>query len=324
MSRSTVSRVLNGGWLVSPDAAEAVRAAMARTRYVASHSARSLKTRRSGAVALVVAEGQSRLFEDPTTSTLFRGLNAGLAVHREALYLTLADDDRTRRSLVHQLRSGLLDGAVLLSVHGNDPLYSMVLEDSPSLAVVMSGQPLGAGRRLPYVTARDRSAARMVTRHLLDRGRRHVGIVAGPQDTGSGRERLTGFRSVFDETTAAAGVVAYESLTTGYSEQEGERAMLALLEKAPSLDAVFVASDLLATGALVSLRRLGRRVPDDVAVAGFDDSVLARQAQPPLTTVRIPFELVASELVRLLLARIEGEDPAPVRLDCELVVRDST
>ncbi|BEP15916.1 LacI family DNA-binding transcriptional regulator [Acidothermaceae bacterium B102] len=316
--------MLNGGSLVSPDAAEAVRAAMERTRYVASHSARSLNTRRSGAVALVVAEGQSRLFEDPTTSTLFRGLNAGLAEHGQTLYLTLADDDRTRRSLVTQLRSGLLDGAILTSVHGNDPLYAMVLEGDPAPAVVMSGQPLGAGRRLPYVTVRDRSAARRVTRHLLERGRRHLGIVAGPQDTGSGRERLRGFRSAFDETAAATGVVAYEAMTTGYSEQEGERAMIALLEQAPRLDAVFVASDLLATGALVSLRRLGRRVPDDVAVAGFDDSVLAREAQPALTTVRIPFELATQELVRLLLARIAGEDPAPVRLDCELVVRDST
>ena len=323
VSRSTVSRVLNGGSLVSPDAAEAVRAAMERTRYVASHSARSLKTHRSGAVALVVTENQERLFEDPTTSTVFRGLNARLSEHGQALYLALADDDRTRRSLVQQLRSGLLDGAVLLAVHAADPLFTMLLDPAQhSPAVVMSGLPLGAGRRLPYVSARDKAAARQMARYLIGRGRRHIGIVAGPQDTGSGSERLAGFRAAFD--AAPAGVVPYEAVTATYSAEAGERAMLELAAAAPELDAVFAASDLLATGALTALRRLGRRVPDDIALAGFDDSVLARRAEPALTTMRIPFEQATAELVRLLLARIRGETVTSVRLDCELVVRGST
>jgi DNA-binding LacI/PurR family transcriptional regulator len=96
-----------------------------------------------------------------------------------------------------------------------------------------------------------------------------------------------------------------------------------LLKKSPDLDAVFAASDLLASGALVELRRAGRRVPEDVAVGGFDDSRIARESDPPLTTIRQPLELVAREMVDLLLQRIQGEDGGPRILPTELVVRAS-
>ncbi|UQX89495.1 LacI family transcriptional regulator [Jatrophihabitans telluris] len=324
VSRSTVSRVLNGAVLVKPEVAEAVRAAMERIRYVPSHSARSLNTRRSGAIALVVAEAQERLFEDPTTSTLVRELNAVLPEHEQTLYLTLADDDRSRRSVVGQLRSGLLDGIILTSTHGNDPIYRMLLDAQPTAPVVVFGAPFGDGRKLPYVTVRDQSAARQLTRHLISTGRRHIGIIAGPQDTGGGRKRLLGFRAAFDEQTAAAGITAHEALTDNYSWVEGERAMRQLLDQTPELDAVFAASDLLASGALAVLDRAGRRVPQDIALAGFDDSVLARQARPQLTTARIPFDRLAAALIEVLLARIEGRDVEPVTVDCTLVLREST
>ena len=324
VSRSTVSRVLNGGSLVSPEAAEAVRVAMERTRYVASHSARSLKTHRSGAVALVVTENQERLFEDPTTSTVFRGLNARLGEHGQALYLALADDDRTRRSLVQQLRSGLLDGAVLLAVHAGRP----ALHDVARARAGHAGRGhvrrcrSGAGRRLPYVSVRDKAAARQMARYLIGRGRRHIGIVAGPQDTGSGRER-TGRVPRGVRREAPAGVVPYEAVTSTYSAEEGERAMLDLAAEAPELDAVFVASDLLATGALTALRSLGRRVPTTSPSPGSTTRCwLAGPTRADHDA--IPFEQATAELVRLLLARIRGEDVSSVRLDCELVVRDST
>jgi DNA-binding LacI/PurR family transcriptional regulator len=325
VSRSTVSRVLNGGDRVSPEAAAAVTEAMRRISYVASHSARSLNTRRSGAVALVVAERQERLFEDPTSSVLVRGLNELLPRHDQTLYITLADDERSQRAVVEQLRSGLLDGIILTAAHADDPIFAMLVEAQlAGAAAVVAALPLGAGRKLPHVTVRDQTASRLLTRHLIDRGRRRIGIIAGPADTSGGRRRLAGFRSAFDKRTTAAGVTSFVTVAKDYSAYEGERAMRELLTRARDLDAVFAASDLLATGALNVLDRAGRAVPGDVALAGFDDSILARQADPPLTTARIPFDRMAVELVRLLHARMDGVHPEPVVLDCELILRAST
>jgi DNA-binding LacI/PurR family transcriptional regulator len=158
-----------------------------------------------------------------------------------------------------------------------------------------------------------------MTRHLLERGRTRIATITGPMDTPGGTIRLAGFRAElgeqFDESLVAHG---------DYSRLSGERAMRELLERRLDLDAVFVASDLMAAGALTVLREAGRRVPEDVAVGGFDDSGLAATLVPPLTTIRQPLERISAEMVRLLLEVIDGQEPAAITLPTTLVVREST
>jgi DNA-binding LacI/PurR family transcriptional regulator len=108
-----------------------------------------------------------------------------------------------------------------------------------------------------------------------------------------------------------------------YSQESGERAMTSLLQRAPDLDGVFVASDVMALGVLAALQRSGRRVPDDVVVGGFDDSAAAVVARPSLTTIRQPWRQISLEMVRLLLSLASGEPHAAVILPTELVVRES-
>lgn len=162
------------------------------------------------------------------------------------------------------------------------------------------------------------SSARIMTRHLLDLGRTRVATITGPLDTSGGTLRLEGYRAElgdrFDATLVAHG---------DYSRDSGDRAMRELLDRHSDLDAVFVASDLMASGALVALRESGRRVPDDVAVGGFDDNGLAANVHPALTTMRQPFERISAEMVRLLLEVIEGQDPAAITVPTSLVLRDS-
>jgi DNA-binding LacI/PurR family transcriptional regulator len=316
VSRGTVSRVLNGGQNVSADALSAVNAAIRKTGYVVNQHARAMVTQRSGTVAFVLSEPQERFFTDPNFNVLLRACTQALAEHDIALLLAIAGTPDEQKRVLRFLGGGHVDGALLVSTHTGDPFVGQVLH--LGLPIVACGQPIGHERTLPYVGVDELDGVRQMVAHLQATGRRTVATITGPLDTPGGAKRLAGWR----ETTGAADdtLVAHGD----YSRESGEAAMTELLARRPDLDAVFVASDLMAVGALDALRRAGRRVPQDVAVAGFDDSPVAATATPPLTTMRQPFKRISAEMVRLLLARIEGEPPASVILPTELVERSST
>jgi DNA-binding LacI/PurR family transcriptional regulator len=317
VSRMTVSRVLNGGHHVSPAAVEAVHKAIRKTGYVVNQHARSLVTQRSRSVAFVLAEPQERLFEDPNFNILLHGCTQALADHDIALVLAIAGDREQRARVSRFVTGGHVDGVLLVSTHAGNPLIDALLErDVP---VVACGRPLGYERDVAYAAADDRDGAVQAVQHLIGRGRRTIATITGPLDTPGGVDRLAGYRHVLGER-AEARLVA----TGDYSQSSGEAAMERLLAAAPDLDAVFVASDLMAAGALTALRRAGRRVPDDVAVGGFDDTRIATMLQPPLTTVRQPLARISVEMVRLLRDLVAGKPPAAVILPTELVVREST
>jgi DNA-binding LacI/PurR family transcriptional regulator len=173
------------------------------------------------------------------------------------------------------------------------------------------------------VDADNRGGARKAVGHLARRGRRRIATITGPLDMGVGLDRLDGYR----EGLAAAGLAGAGDLveTGDFTEEGGAAAMERLLGRpGRPVDAVFAASDLMAAGALRALRAAGRRVPEDVAVVGFEDSAVARYAQPPLTTVRQPIEEMGRQATRLLLARVAGEASGMhLILDVDLVVRAS-
>ena len=171
----------------------------------------------------------------------------------------------------------------------------------------------------PIVGVDSISGATAAARHLLERGRRRIATICGPQDMPAGIDRLAGLR-------AGLGTAGLVAVATGdFTRESGERAMRQLLDAAPDLDAVFVASDLMALGALQALRASGRSVPHDVAVIGFDDSPAACYADPPLSTVRQPVVELGRLLARQLVRIIDGEriEDALI-LPTELVVRSST
>jgi DNA-binding LacI/PurR family transcriptional regulator len=319
VSRGTVSRVLNGGHNVSPAALEAVNAAIRRTGYVVNRHARSLITGRSDSVGFLLTEPQERFFEDPNFNVLLSGCTKALAAHDIPLLLMIAGDEAERRRITRYITSGHVDGVLLVSSHSGNPVAEQL--ERAEVPVVACGEPLGLDRHIAYVAVDERGGAHQMVRHLVSCGRRRIATVTGPLDTPGGIQRLAGYR----EQLAAAGLPADERLVAegDYSRAGGEAAMAALLARAPDLDAVFVASDLMAQGALTALERAGRRVPEDVAVGGFDDSPAAHGGRPALTTVRQPWDRISAEMVRLLLARVAGEDPAGVILPTELVRRES-
>jgi DNA-binding LacI/PurR family transcriptional regulator len=319
VSRGTVSRVLNGGHYVSPAAAEAVNDAIRRTGYVVNRHARSLITGRSDSVGFLLTEPQERFFEDPNFNVLLSGCTQALASHDIPLLLMLAGTKDERRRITRYITAGHVDGVLLVSSHSGDPVAEELRE--AGVPLVACGKPIGLGSKVSYVAADDRDGARDMVRHLLEVGRRRIGMITGPLDTPGGVERLAGYKEVLAE----AAIEIDEALVVSgdYSKASGEAGAERLLAQAPDLDAVFVASDLMAQGVLAVLQRAGRRVPDDIAVGGFDDSPAATAVAPALTTIRQPWDRISTEMVRVLLAQIGGEDPAAVILPTELVVRDS-
>lgn len=319
VSRGTVSRVLNGGVNVSPTALAAVNKAIKQTGYVVNTHARSLVTQRSGSVAFILSEPQEKFFEDPNFQVLLRGCTQALAEHDMPLLLSIADSEQDLERVVRFIAGGHIDGALLVSTHAGNPVVGRLA--SLGIPTVSCGLPIGHERELAYVAVNEAEGARMATAHLAGLGRRRVATVTGPLDTPGGRDRLGGYR----EALAQAGLEYDERLIAlgDYTRASGQAGMEELLRRAPDLDAVFVASDLMALGALDALGRAGRAVPGDVAIVGFDDSPSAVSARPPLTTVRQPWRRICEEMVRLLLGLLDGQDPAAVILPGQLVVRET-
>jgi DNA-binding LacI/PurR family transcriptional regulator len=317
VSRGTVSRVLNGGHYVSPAALASVSRAMLQTGYVVNRSARSLVTKRSGCVAFVLAEPQERLFEDPNFNVLIRAATHALAQRDVNLTLMIAGDPEDRARVVRYLQSDHVDGVLLVSTHSGDAVMSEL--QRAGVPIVACGKPLGYEDTIPYVAADDRGGARDMTRYLQSLGRRRIATITGPLDMPGGLERLEGYCDVIGRK------VRRELIANGdYSFESGERAMGVLLDNNPDIDAVFAASDVMAAGALATLRRRGIAVPADVAVAGFDDSRIALTTDPQLTTMRQPLDEIAAHMVELLLEIIDsGEEVKSATFPTSLVKRAS-
>ncbi|MBD0839469.1 LacI family DNA-binding transcriptional regulator [Streptomyces sp. TRM68416] len=321
VGRTTVSRVINGSELVSADARARVLAAIKELDYVPNSVARGLVTNRTNAVALVIPESESRLGSEPFFAALIRGVSGALSETRTQLQLMLVRDQAERDQLTESVATRRVDGVLLVSVHAHDQLPGILME--MGLPTVLAGRR-DENEPLSYVTSDNAGGAAAAVRYLLGSGRRRIATITGALDMDVGRGRLAGWRAAHEE----AGVVADEHLVEvgDFTEEGGRRAMRSLLERAPDLDAVFAASDLMAVSALSELRRQGRQVPGDVAVVGFEDSVLARHTNPPLTTVRQPVEELGRTMAAILLDEITdaASGPRQLTLPTELVVRESS
>lgn len=316
VSRATVSRVVNGRLSVTPEIREAVLRAVDELGYVPNSAARSLVTQRTGSIALVVSEPPTRVFsEDPMFATVIRSASLELESADRQVVLMLAGSPESHARVERYIAGGHVDGVMLISMHGADPLPSAIVR--MGVPVVSYGRP-AVPVSLPYVDNDNVGGAEKAVRHLLEQGRRRIATIAGPQDMIGGQDRLTGYRNALRDSDRRS-IVAIGDFT----RESGAVAMRHLLEDDPALDAVFVANDLMAIGALQTLRQAGRRVPDDVAVVGFDDIEAARYTEPPLTTIRHPIAEQAAAMVRLLLGLFDGGPATPVILPTELVVRES-
>ncbi|MGW7822296.1 LacI family DNA-binding transcriptional regulator [Streptomyces puniciscabiei] len=315
VSRATVSRVVNGGDGVREPLAERVRQAVAELGYVPNQAARSLVTKRHDAVAVVIAEPETRVFADPFFALQLRGISKELTAHDNQLVLLLIEGRDDHARVARYLSGGHVDGALVFSLHLDDPLPGLIQD--AGVPTVFGGRPGwgddGRAAKDPgvvYVDCDNRGGARAAVRHLVGLGRTRIAHLTGALDQTSAVDRLDGYRDVMAEVPG--GNDPRLVVESDFTPAGGERAMRELLDRCPDVDAVFAANDLTALGVLRVLRASGRRVPEDVAVIGFDDMLpVTEEADPPLTTVRQDIEQMGRLMARLLLRGLsDGRDRA--------------
>ncbi|MEV7084715.1 LacI family DNA-binding transcriptional regulator [Streptomyces sp. NPDC093085] len=328
VGRGTVSRVINNSPRVKETTRHLVEQAIAQLGYIPNRAARALAGSRTDAVALVIPETEKRFFAEPYFSDIVHGVGDGLADTDLQLLLTLVRTESERQRFLQYARARRIDGVLLVSVHGSDPLPDLLAE--MEMPTVLSGRR-SADEPVSYVDSDNVGGARAAVRHLWESGRRAIGTITGPLDMYVAQCRLRGYeeavRGVGNGDAGASVPGAGPSWVAhgDFTEESGRRAMAELMARNPEIDAVFAASDLMAVGALHALRAAGRRVPEDVAVVGFDDSPVARHTDPQLTSVRQPVAEMGRTMARVLLETINDSSAAwqHVVLRTELVRRAS-
>jgi len=318
VSRATVSRVVNGSTAVTPQVTAVVNAAIEKLNYVPNRAARSLASRRTNVIALVVPEQTSTVFSDPFFASVIQGVAVYLNDTDYTLNLLIASEsssDKTRRYLL----GGNVDGALVVSHHSGDHSYTRLGQKLP---IVFGGRPLTPELDDSYFVDVDNvAAARSATEHLIGLGRTRIATVAGPQDMPPGVDRLRGWREAMD----AAGLADDLVEIGGFSSTSGADAIGRLLDRDASIDAVFFANDQMAAGAYAVLRERGLSIPGDIAVAGFDDDPLGMALSPTLTTVHQPSSELGAGMADALVRLIAGDTIERAQImSTTLMIRESS
>ena len=316
VSVATVSRALNGHANVTAQTRAHVMGVVAQLRFVPSSAAQSMITRRTHTVGALLPDLHGEYF-----SELIRGID--LAARARGLHLLVSSShgDAAEAAAALRAMNGRVDGLLVMSPHANaDFLWGNVAADLP--AVLMNTQVAG-GAHSSFAVDNHGGACAMV-RHLVERGHRSIAFIAGPESNFEAHERLRGYRAAL----AALLPGSFEHVLQGdFTQESGYRAgsqLVALIER-PS--AVFASNDMMAIGCLAALNEAGLRVPQDIALAGFDDVPVSRCVNPPLTTVRARITELGGLALERLASEIEGPGrsaPLHQTLRADLVVRQST
>ena len=325
MSVATVSRVFNGYDDVSQATRQRVLAAARKLDYAPSAAARTLVKRRSQLLGVVLFTGYEHPdIGHPFFQEVLVGVKRGVGARGYDVLLFATEQpgsgDGGPHSYLRRARHHHVDGVVLMGVDRDDPEVEKLLESGiPIIAVDLAV----AGEHASYVASDNVGGARLAMRHLHSLGHTRIATIAGPQEKNPGADRLLGYRAELRALDLEVRP-GYEQLGDFYLES-GEQAMRALLALPEPPTAVFAAADMMAIGAIRAVQAAGLRVPDDVAVVGFDDIQIAPLVNPPLTTIRQDKLGLGLAAARALIEQIENPEMTPpvLTLPVELVVRAS-
>lgn len=319
VSRATASRAIIEPEKVSEARRSAVQEAMQRLRYVPNAAARSLVTRRTMTIAVVVPEPERTVFEDPFFQAAISGINSVVAKADYQLVLLMGDAQGQTSRVREYLRSRLADGIVVVSHHGSDGVVESALSVGVPTALV--GRPFS--NSIDTVTYSDLDnvlGGQIATRRLIEQGCTHIGILTGPLDMVGARDRFTGWRAELAAHGLPAGRIWHGDFDRASGASVGEE----ITRGGVAMDGIFVSSDLMALGMVDYLAQRGVRVPEALKLVSFDDISLSAYSQPPLTTVRNPGHELAAAAAELLLQQLRtGIIPEPRIIQPELVVRQS-
>jgi LacI family transcriptional regulator len=319
VSRSTVSRVINNDPNVRESTRAHVKEIIREMNYRPNTVARGLASGRTRIIGLVLPTAQSSLFTDPYYPRLIQGITTGCNARDYSVMLWLTNPEQEQAKIHELVSDSLLDGMVIACYLIDDPILE---------ALTKSGLPfLLIGRHptrtdLSYLDADNFQGAREAVTHLLGLGRHRVATITGPNNMIAGIDRREGYERAFHERGMNPDPALI--VESDFSESGGYFSMMRLMPQNP--DAVFVASDTMAAGAVRALHESGKRIPEDVAVVGFDDIPSAAHMDPPLTTVRQSIEGMGKMAAEMMIGILNEETTTPHRLvlSTELVIRSSS
>lgn len=317
---ATASRALNPETrlLVSEDTANRVLAAAAELGYRPNAVARSLRTRRSHTVGVLIPDLNNPLFPP-----IVRGLEDRLDADGYVALIGNTDgDDARERKVFEQMRARHVDGYVLATAHLRNPLLAEAVR--AGVPVVLMNR-IAEDYSLPSVTVDNERGVRMSINHLTSLGHRDIACIAGPQDVSTGLARYRGFQSAMSASglEIQPGRVGF---ARAFTIEEGYRCAKQILAEAEGCTAVAAGNDMLAVGCYLALDEAGLSCPGDISVVGFNDMPFIDMLRPPLTTIAFPHYQVGTEAAQLLLERLNG-GAGPVKvlyLAPELIIRGST
>jgi len=317
VSTATAARALGGYGHASPAARRKVSESARQLGYRPNVVARALVSRATTTVGLVVGD-----IENPFFAAAARGLADVMDARGYTVLLANADEDAGReRRAVDALRARQVDGMVVVPAPGASPEHLAELVTAGVPLVLLDRAVVGVAA--DSVLVRNVAGARAAVAHLAGLGHRRIGVVSDSPEITSSAERIQGYR----QALRAAGIAPEPGLISigGPTRDDGEAAALRLLDRADRPTAVFTANNFMTVGALRAARSLGLRIPDDVALVGFDDLDWTTLVQPPVTVVRQPVADLGRVAGERLLRRLEGDagPPKRIRLDANLIVRGS-
>jgi LacI family transcriptional regulator len=311
VSVATVSRVLNSSEAVTESTRTRVEAAAASLDYVPHSAARSLSTRRTDTIGVILPDLHGEFF-----SELIRGIDVATRTRGLHLLLSHSHGDPVEAATVLRAMRSRVDAMVVMSLYADEEVLSAALGGSTPL-VMLGG---GASGGHPRFAIDNHAGAFAMTEHLVAAGHGRIAFIAGPAGNMEAAQRLAGYR----DALAAHGQTGEQVVEGDFGEESGRLAADALLAGSMP-DAIFAANDMMAIGCLQALREAGIRVPDDIALAGFDDIPIARFVDPPLTTVGVPIAELGRQAVECCVGILATGEPGTSRtFTPELVVRAST
>ncbi len=299
VSRSTVSRVVNNDALVKDATRERVLEIIQQVNFQPSTVARRLAGGRSGIFGLVIPSGVAQLFTDPYFPGLLQSVSVTCNATGNNIMLWLTERGHEQRMINQILNNGLLDGVIISSMDINDPIATAICQSQIPFVII---GPKPEGTTCDTVDVANIEAAQEMVQGLIAKGHRRIATISGPVTKMESQHRIQGYRQAL---TAAGIEIGPDLIVAGnFTENGGYRAAKKLIPQA--VTAIFTASDLMARGAYRALNEAGLQIPDDIAVASFDDAPFAVDMTPALTTVQQSPAQLGSTAVELLLERIEN------------------
>lgn len=318
VSRSTVSRVINGDPHVNEQTRARVQGVIQSVNFQPNLAARGLAAGRTKVIGLVIPTGVTAIFSDPYFPLVIQGVASACNAGGYSVMLWLAEPEYERNTISQILYNSLIDGVIVSSMQMNDPLIERLFESQRPF-ITIGRHP--TNEQINYVDVDNRAGAYQGVSYLLRTGHRRIAVINGPENTIASWDRFHGYQDALRERGLP---LIHELVAQGdFSDPGGYLAMKRLLPHRP--DAVFVASDAMAFACMRAIQEAGLCIPDDIAVLGFDDIPAAATTKPPLTTVRQPIQRTGSIAAEMLIDMIEHPDPQPRRvvLPTELVIRSS-